>query len=235
MAQFGITTAEPGTKPMKKILAVILLVLAGIISSPAPLYYNYFTTNANPVTGGLATNIFVGRSGVPSVTTNVAGSIYTVNLAITNSTGNAGTVVGGLGSIGVGTNSPAWAGGREIYVATNGNNSTSLNGAASREVEGDAGRNQSKVVCGPGDYLSSAQAHSACRQIESNAGVRASSDYQSVIGSTITKQHSDNVASVSNVSIDNETVAVPRKREPPAAAAGVTAPPITTPPVVLRF
>lgn len=66
---------------MKKIFALILVLAIGICLCPAPLYYNYYTTNANPVTGGQATNVFVGSSGgVATVTTNVAGSIYVVNV-----------------------------------------------------------------------------------------------------------------------------------------------------------
>jgi len=66
---------------MKKLIAVALLLLSAFIVLGQPIQRNYYTTNAAPIVGGQATNIFVGASGVPTITTNVAGSIYTVNLS----------------------------------------------------------------------------------------------------------------------------------------------------------
>jgi hypothetical protein len=65
---------------MKKLIATLLLVVAWATVCRAAIYQNYYTTNAAPIVGGQATNIFVGASGASTVTTNVAGSIYTVNI-----------------------------------------------------------------------------------------------------------------------------------------------------------
>jgi hypothetical protein len=65
---------------MKKLIAVALLILSAFVVLGQPIQRNYYTTNAAPIVGGQATNIFVGATGASTVTTNVAGSIYTVNI-----------------------------------------------------------------------------------------------------------------------------------------------------------
>ncbi len=66
---------------MRKLLGIFLILVVFVAPVRAAIYQNYYTTNQTPVTGGQATNIFVGKTGLPTITTNVAGSIYTVNLS----------------------------------------------------------------------------------------------------------------------------------------------------------